>query len=416
MKTDNRPRIYYGYIVVAVACFILVITQGTFFSFSVFFKPLSGDFGWTRAMTSGAFSLCSILSGLFLMVTGRLNDRIGPRFVMTVGVLFLGSGYLLMSRIGVLWQLYIFYGVLIAIGLSGGFTPLTSTVSRWFVKRRSLMTGIVAAGTGIGTLIIPPLANWLIITYDWRQSYVIIGIGTIAILIVAAQFLRRDPSQVGQLPDGEREAKVDDTGSQSMGLSFSETTHKAQFWMLVMSKVSSGFCTMVVMVHIIPHATDFGISATKAASIIAIIGGAGIIGRIMMGSVGDRIGNKKALSTCIILVALAFTLILSTKGLWVFYLFAAIFGFAYGGAATMTAPLVADLFGLRSHGAIYGSIGFGLCLGNAAGPVVAGQIFDVTGSYQLAFLTCIILSIIALVLVLFLRPTIQQNGETGVNK
>jgi len=332
---------------------------------------------------------------------------------MTVGVLFLGSGYLLMSKIGVLWQLYIFYGVLIALGLSCGFTPLTSTVSRWFVKRRSLMTGIVAAGTGIGTLTIPPLANWLIITYDWRQSYVIVGTGIIAILLVAAQFLRRDPSQVGQFPDGERGAKVDDTGSKSMGLSFSETIRTAQFWMLVMSKLCSGFCTMVVMVHIVPHATDFGISATIAASIIAVIGGVGIVGRIMMGIVGDRIGNKKAAAACIILVALAFTLILSTKGLWVFYLFAAIFGFAYGGAATLTAPLVADLFGVRSHGAIYGSIGFGLCLGNAAGPVLAGRIFDVTGSYHLAFLICIILSIIALVLVLLLKPTGKGNRESN---
>jgi len=413
MKSDNRPRIYYGYIVVAVACLILIITQGTYFSFGVFFKPLSGDFGWTRAMTSGAFSLCSILSGLFVLLTGRLNDRIGPRFVMTICAVILGVGYLLMSRIGALWQLYVFYGVIIAMGMSGGFTPMVSTAARWFVKRRSLMVGIVAAGTAFGTLIVPPVANQLIATYDWRESYTIVGIGAIIIIVTLAQFLRRDPSQVGQLPDGEKAAEFEAISSESPGFSLAESIRTTQFWMLLGSKICQGFCTMVIMVHIVPHATDFGISATEAANIMGVIGGGGIFGRIAMGFAGDKIGNKQAMAACIILLILGFTVLITTKAWWVFYFFAAIFGFGYGGSATLASPLVADFFGLRSHGVIMAFVSLGLRIGGSTGSVVAGRIFDVTGSYQLAFITCLILLVIALTLILLLKPTTKVAPKEG---
>jgi len=411
MKSHNEPRIYYGYIVVLIACLILTVTQGTYFSFGVFFKPLLEDFGWTRAMTSGAFSICSILVGLLHIITGRLNDRIGPRFVMTVCGIFLGIGYLLMSRIGALWQFYLIYGAIIAMGMSGGYIPLTSTVSRWFVKRRGLMTGIVAAGTGFGTLIVPPIASRLIVTYDWRDSYSIVGIAAIIIIVLASQFLRRDPSQVGQLPDGEKEAKAETTGIEPMSYSFAKAVRTRQFGMLLSINFFFCFCLLIIMVHIVPHITDLGISVAKATNIIAIIGGAGVIGRISMGGVGDRIGNKRAIATCYALVLITVSWLMIANEPWQFYLFAAVFGFAYGGLATLGAPLLADLFGLGSHGTIYGSSSFGATLGGAVGPVMAGRIFDVTGSYQLAFITCTIFSAIALVLILLLKPTTKPSKK-----
>jgi len=408
---DNKPKFFYGYIIVAVACLILTITQGTYYSFGVFFKPLSTDFGWTRAMTSGAFSLCVVLHGFLYIFTGKLNDTIGPRFVLTTCGFFLGLGYILMSQIGTLWQLYLFYGVIVAIGMSGGYIPMLSTASRWFVKRRGLMTGVVAAGTGFGTLLVPPLANWLISEYDWRNSYLIVGIGAIVVIVIAAQFLRRDPSQVGQLPYGQEEVKSENINSGPEGLSLSQTIRTGQFWMFAFAMSCFGACLFVIMVHVVPHATDLGISATKAASILAIIGGSGIIGRIGIGGLADRISNKRAFAICFVLVSITLILLMVAKELWVFYLFATVFGFAYGGYATVMAPLVADLFGLRSHGVILGSGTLGATIGGAIGPVVAGRIFDVTGSYQLAFIICIILSVIGLVAASLLKPTVSRKPE-----
>ena len=405
MEKEGTPKVYYGYIVVLVACLILIMTQGTYYSFGVFFKPLSQDFGWTRAMTSGAFSLCVVLHGLLYIVTGRLNDRIGPRFVITGCGLLIGIGYLLMSRIGTLWQLYVFYGVIVAIGMSGGYIPLVSTVSRWFVKRRGLMTGIVATGTGFGTLIVPPIANWLINTYDWRDSYVIMGIAVIALILPAAQFLRRDPGQVGQLSYTEKETKIEDIGWETKGFSLSEAVRAKQFWMLFATKFCFGFCLMVVMVHIVPHATDLGISAAKAATIIAIIGGTGIIGRVTMGAFSDRIGYKKGYVICFVLTLLTLASLLVVKETWAFYLFAAVFGITYGGMATVSSPLIADLFGLRSHGAIWGSTSTGSTVGGAISPIVAGRIFDLTGNYQIVFVICATMAAIGLILASSLKPT-----------
>ena len=166
--TRAKPQRFYGYIVVVAAFFIMVLMFGIFDTFGVFFKPLLTDFGWTRAVTSGAFSLYWIIQGLLAIVVGRVNDRFGPRVVITFCGFIFGLGYLLMSQVSALWQLYLFYGVMIGTGMSGAFVPLTSTVARWFVKRRSMMTGIVVAGIGIGGLIAPPVANWLISIYDWR--------------------------------------------------------------------------------------------------------------------------------------------------------------------------------------------------------------------------------------------------------
>ena len=404
MTRDTKPKLFYGYIVVAAAVLILTITQGTYYSFGVFFKPLAEDFGWTRAMTSGAFSLMVLLHGFLYIFTGRLNDTIGPRFVLTVTGFFLGLGYILLSQINTLWQLYLFYGVIVAVGMSGGYIPMLSTASRWFVKRRGLMTGIVAAGTGLGTLLVPPVANWLISEYDWRTSYMVMGIASIIVIVIAAQFLKRDPSQVGQLPYGQEEEKVKGTNPASIGLSLKEAIRTRSFWIFALAMASFGFCLFVIMVHIVPYATDIGISATKAASILAVIGASGIVGRVSFGGLSDRLGNKRTFIICFVLVAITLILLMIAKELWLFYLFAAVFGLAYGGWATVMAPLVADLFGLRSHGVILGSATFGATIGGAIGPIVAGSIFDVTGSYQLAFIISIILSIIGLVAATSLKP------------
>ena len=141
MVEKVKPKFFYGYVVVLASFFILLITWGTIYTFGVFLKPLLAEFGWTRAETSGAYSLYMVLHGVLYIVTGRLNDRFGPRMLMTACGLLLGLGYFLMAYISAIWHLYLFYGVIIGIAMSAGFVPLVSTIVRWFVKRRALMTG-----------------------------------------------------------------------------------------------------------------------------------------------------------------------------------------------------------------------------------------------------------------------------------
>jgi MFS family permease len=389
-----------------VAAFLtMVLMQGTFYTFGIFFKPLSTEFGWTRALTSGAFSVCMILQGALAMVTGKITDRFGPRVVLSSCGFFLGLGYLLMSQINAVWQLYLFYGVLIATGMSGATIPQLSTVARWFVRRRGLMTGVTMSGIGAGTMIIPLVANWLISNYGWSTSYAVMGFIVFAVIVLAAQFLRRDPTQRQQLPYGKNEIPEESLNLEAGGFSLREAMHTRQFWLLCVAYLGFGLFLQTIMVHIVPHATEMGISATLATSIFVALGVLSIVGRIAIGSASDRIGSKLALIICFILTTVALAWLLVAERMWMFYLFAAVFSFGFGGIAAMESPLVAELFGLSSHGMILGVILFALTIGGTIGPVMAGGIFDITGSYDLAFLACATVSSIGLISTALLTPT-----------
>jgi MFS family permease len=412
MKREDERGIFYGYFVVAAAFLIMVVMWTVFYAFGVFFKPILNEFGWSRATTSGAFSLCSITMGLLGIAMGGLNDKFGPRIVMSVCGLLLGTGYLLMSKLQALWQLYLSFGLILGIGMGGSFVPLMTTVVRWFVLRRGMMTGIVTAGIGIGALIGPPVANGLISTYGWRISYTILGIIVLAVIVLSAQLLRRDPSQLGQLAYGENEGcrKVSNPGNG--GLSLGEAIHTRPFWVLFTMIFCFGFGVFSIMVHIAAHATELGISPSSAANILATIGGVSIIGKVLLGRVADTIGSRKVFLIGFSLMAVALLWLVPSRMAWMLYAFAVLFGFAYGGCVVAESPLVAALFGLESHGLILGVIAFGFTVGGAFGPWLTGYIFDVTSSYQAAFLGCAVLSLVGLFLTAVLKPgRVNRNNQ-----
>ena len=413
---SKKSRFFYGYIIVVAGFFILAVVFGIIFNFGVFLKPLLVEFGWTRAETSGAYSLLFTIYGLLGIFAGRLNDRFGPRVIMTVSSLLLGLGYLLISQINALWQLYLFYGVIIGVGTGGCFVPLTSTVARWFVERRGLMTGIVVSGIGAGAMIMPPVATQLISSYGWRTAYAIFGIAVLVVTMLAAQFLRRDPNQVGQLPDGESEVKQGGVVSEAKGFSLQEALRTRQFWMLCVAFLFFGFCMHATVVHIVIHATGLGISMADAAKILVVIGGLNIVGRLLVGVSSDRVGNKLGLIVVFIMLSVAVFWLQFAKELWMLYLFAVIFGFANGGVIVSMSSVGAELFGLRAHGVILGIYIFVFSIGGAIGSVLTGRIFDITSSYQLAFWVFAVLSIAGLILSLFLKPTSRKGGTNDAER
>ena len=407
-KSNQSPSdtsgIFYGYIIVVASLLIMLIMFGTRYAFGVFLKPVLTEFGWSRAMITGAFSLSMFMEGLLGIVMGGLNDRFGPRKVLTFCGLFFGAGCLLMAKINSVWQLYLFYGIIMGIGMSGVWVPLLSTVARWFVKRRGMMSGIVLTGTGLGALIAPPAANWLISRYDWRTSYIIIGIIILVVVIICAQFLRRDPSLMGQVPDGVNREGEHDLNSVNEGLTFREAVHTKQFFILLVMLFCLGVCMFTVMVHIVPHATDLGIPPASAAKILSVLGGLAVLGRLILGSAADKMGPRQIFIIGFILLSVALFSLIPVTGLWMLYLLIAVFGFGQGGMGASESPLIASVFGLRSHGVIFGVLGFFLTIGAAIGPFMAGYIFDNAGSYNLAFAFCAVAGIIGLVCTFLLTP------------
>jgi MFS family permease len=387
MIDKKKNRIFYGYWVVAASFLTMALMWGTSYTFGIVFKPLIEEFGWSRAATSGAFSLALVLTGGLAVVTGRLTDRFGPRLVVTVCGCFFGLGCLLISQISTLWQLYLYYGILVGVGMSGSFVPLASTVARWFVKRRGMMTGIAISGLGAGVIIMAPVG----------------GITVLVLIVLAAQLLRRDPAQVGQTPYGE-DGLPDEVQVRKAGFTLQQAMRRRQFWLINAAWFCFGLSLGAVMVHIVPHAIGLGISPASAALILAVIGGLSIGGRVVLGGLGDRIGNKLTIIISFILMTAALLWLLAADELWMLFLFAVIWGSGYGGMSALSSSLLAEQFGLSSHGILLGCLMVCAEGGSAIGPVVAGYIYDITGSYWLAFLLFAVIGGVGLILISRVKP------------
>ena len=267
------------------------------------------------------------------------------------------------------------------------------------------MTGIVITGVGISQLITPPIISRLIAAYDWRKSFTMLGVVISVAMVIAAQFLRRDPAKMGQLPYGANEVKQQVEQPDATDFSFREAVYTTQFWLASAILLCEGFICFTVFVHIVPHAIELGIPAINAANILALMGGVSILGNYIMGSIADRIGNRWVFLLAFVLASASLFWLILARELWMLYLFAIVIGLALAGMGTVESPLVAGLFGLRFHGVIYGVVHIGFTIGAAVGPFITGYIFDLTNSYLVAFLVCAAVGIVGIILTLVLRPT-----------
>jgi MFS family permease len=401
-------RLYYGYVIVAAALVIQLIAWGSFGAFGVFVKPFQTEFGSSRAAVSGVASVVLLVHGISSIIMGNLSDRWGPRIVMTIAGLICAIGFFLTSRTHALWQLYLTYGVVVGVGVGALDVVLLSSIARWFRTRRGIMTGIVKAGAGAGHLTIPLTAGMLIVALDWRGAYAIVAGVNVVFILLISQFLRRDPSVMGLKAYGDYSK---DTPSES-GLALRQAIRTWQFWSVVGIYLMVLFCTYTVQVHIAAYAQGLGFSVTGAAAFLSIIGGSSIVGRFGMGAVGDRLGIRRTFifSTVVLCIAL-FALMLARQP-WILYVIVPFYGFAHGATYSLISPLVARWFGTKAQGAIYGVVIFGGTIGGAAGPLLAGSIYDNTGSYSLAFLILSAAAATGIVLLATLKPVKAKELDT----
>jgi len=408
---NMKAKYFYGYNIIAASFIIQAICVGIAVTYGIFFKEFQDEFGWSRAMISGAASLSTLAMGAASILAGRLNDKIGPRTIFVSSGILLAFGYLFMSFIQDPWQLFLLYGVIIGVGYSAVDVVILSTIARWFIRSRGMMSGIVKIGTGVGQLVIPLIVTILITAYGWRNSYIIIGIVFLITLPAIAQVLRRDPQGIGLLPDnGNEEPDVSVTSFTDQGVSLRVAMRTKQLWLLSVAWFALLFCTLTILLHIVPHAIDLGLSQTTAAGILSTIGAVSMLGRFSMGIINDRIGGKRSLIISTIIFLCGLIWLQMSKEAWMLFLFASIYGFAHGALYTLISLVVAELFGTKSHGVLFGIVWFSGHLGGAIGPLMTGRIFDLTGSYQIAFLILIGMAILGLLLIGLLKPL---KGSAG---
>ncbi len=410
-------RMHYGWIMVLVSACLMVVQALRIFTFGVFLKPITEEFGWGRGEISTAYAIGMFISGSFALVAGRASDRYGPRILVTVSGFLVATGFFLMSRISAIWQFQVIWGLLMGLGGSFFFIPITSTIPRWFAKHRGTAVALAGAGFGFGGIISPPLAQLLISTYDWRRTYVILSMITLAIVVPLAQLLKQSPERIGIRAYGEEldiksgTAQVNSLAGE--GFSFTGAVKTKYFWLFGFLQFCFFSCLQVVLVHINPYAVDIGIPALTAASIVSFISAFSTVGRIATGFLSDKVGGRPVLVACLATATLALIWLLVAKQVWMFFLFAMVFGLAYGGMVPLTAIVPAELFGLKAFGVIYAGLMLVSTTGESLGAPVAGFIFDLTGHYWPAFLICICLCSLAttlgILLMIFSRKQVYRR-------
>lgn len=411
--TGERKKFFYGWVITGLVFLNLGMAYGAQYSFGVFFPSLIAEFHWSRQSLAGAFSLYAFMYSALGIILGRWTDRFGPRIVLTCGSLCLGTGIALISQITAPWHLYLVYGLLASWGMSATYFTSAPTVIKWFIEKRGLAVGLSHSGLGIGIIVIPPLTGFLISALGWRQACIVLGASVFLVLATTACFLVGRPENMGLQPDGgpasKPRAMIRERAAE-VHWSVGEAIRTPSFWVLTAVFFATWIVIFVPLVHLVIFALDIGLKRETAFFALAVLGGASTAGRFLMGTLSDRIGRKPTLLINLGGQVLCWLWILWTSSGWMLIVFAALFGFSYGGASSVFPAIVGDYFGRLKAGSVLGAI---FTLAGAAvpiGPWFAGFIHDRTGGYGLVFLMGAVSNFVALLLALWTKPPKKNEG------
>jgi MFS transporter, OFA family, oxalate/formate antiporter len=380
-----RARIFYGWVVVAAAFTVTFVGFGSAYTFSAFVGSLQRDFAASRGSVSLVFSLAGFLYFALGIVSGPLADRWGSRRVTVIGMALTGAGLMIASTAGSLTEVYLAYGLGVGLGIGCSYVPAVGAVQRWFVKRRGFASGIAVSGIGIGTLVMPPLAAFLIDSAGWRKAYFILGCLAVLIGVGMALLIEDDPRARGWGPDGGPLAP-DAQWAPPRGLSVGEAIKTRRFIGLYAACLSCSFGLFVPFVHLVPYALDHAVPKSSAVFLLGIIGVGSTAGRFFLGGLADRMGRQLALVAMFAGMGLALAIWAFSASFWGLAAFAFIFGVFYGGFVAILPALVMDYFGGRNVSGIIGVLYTSIAFGTLIGPSFAGFAFDRTHSYTLAIL------------------------------
>lgn len=406
-------QLFYGWIVVAVAFVSLFISLGIRFTYSIFFVPLTQEFGWDRASTSSIFSLSLLLFAVIGPLLGSLMDRLGARVVFVAGSAILGIGLILSGTTQSLWQMMIYYSLIASIGLAALSLGMHGIVlSRWFIRQRGLAIGLAFAGTGLGTFVFAPLCEQLIANYGWRNTYLILGAIVLGVLVpVNFLWARSRPQEMNLQPDGDTYIVATQRIASTTPHTARTVLRDARLWLLLIVTLLALTSARMIVVHAVAHMVDVGFTSLFAATVFGTVGLVQAPATVAWGWISDRTGRVWAfvLGSLCVVIAIALLLWLEIDHApMVAWLFAIAFGLGDSSRTSLINALTADLFEGPDFGTIngYNITAFGL--GGAIGPWLGGYIFDLTQHYTIAFWFSLIATIIATIGVLILGKQMKK--------
>ena len=396
----QRRGLHYGWVVVALTFCIVVTTAGVRAAPGVMIRPLESEFGWSRSQISLVIALSLIFYGLAAPMSGKVAERFGLRWMTLAFLVVAGTGVLLAATSQQLWQLHLFWGVVVGGGTGGVATVMGATVANtWFESRRGMVTGMIGGAASAGQLVFLPLLVFITATWGWRTSLSFLGAMLLGVILPAVFVLMRSrPRDVGLEPYGiGMNGVVASTDTRVTPIS--KALRTADFWLLSSTFFVCGFTSVgLIGAHFIPHATEHGFSEAQAAGILSLIGGMNVLGTLASGMLCDRYPPRVLLAGYYLFRALSLLALPFITTLPVMSLFAVLFGLDYIATVPPTVMLTADRFGRRSVGTIYGWISFTHMVGGAIAAYTAGYIRDAAGDYTLAMYLAGILGLLAALL------------------
>ena len=380
---------YYGWVVV-LACFLgSFVVFGLSYSFGVFFEEMLAEFEQSRGVTSIAFGIQTLSLYIGASVIGVFVDRYGTRKMLLVGMVLLCSGLVLTSLATSLVVLVLAYGVVTGLGLSVVYIVSYATVPRWFDRRQGFAAGVASSGLGAGMLVVAPSSAWLIAVIGWRDAFLALAACTAVVLVAVLALIRDDPDAAGvSPPDSEfeqAEYSVTRQGWRRQLDAVRRTARSPSFIMFFLGWVFIYTTLYVLFAHLVVHVTDMGYSRSVGAMALSIIGLTTALGRVGIGYLGDFTGRVRMFVACSIVIGLSTALLPLATTSTAIFVFAAVYGLAYGGNGAFLAPATADLFGRENLNALFGLISMSFAVSGLLTPSLAGAGYDFLGAYDLVF-------------------------------
>lgn len=366
----------------------LALAYGSWYAYSVFLVALLNEFGWSRSVLGGAFSVFAIVQGMANPLIGMLCDRVRPPAVVAIGSVALGIALYANSYIQTPWQLYVGFGGCTALAVACcGWTPAVIQVQRRFHRQIGLALGVVSSGVGVGMLVVVPVCESLIEAHGWRTAFRVLGIICTVCMLPAALFLLRE-TPVHLRPAPIQAGADTDPARALHSLTLRQAARTTPFWLMIGTFFCASLCSQTLHVHQVAFLVDHGVRAMVAASVVGVVGIASIVGKTGGGWLSDRIEREVVyIGGITVLVGAAGSLLLvgMRPTVWGAYAYAVMLGIGYAVNAALTPAMVADRFQGRHFGAIIGVGLFGSAAGSAFGPWMGGYLHDLTGSYTLPF-------------------------------
>jgi len=416
-STINRPRFFYGWIIVGGAFLsdMLFYGVGTV-AFGIFFRFMSEGLQWSRGLLATAILLGRLTALISSPIIGPLVDRHGPRWVMLFGTWSLGIGALFMAAVNAPWQFFLAYGGLMTLGTVGmGEIASHTAVAKWFVRKRGRALAVVTMGlSGAGIVIPLPLAA-LITGLGWRGAWIVLGIAVLVIGTGASLVMRRQPEDYGLLPDGdlphETTSTSDDTAAtittaadSEVSLTPRQALRTQAFWLLIVSSNAAGMALMGINIHLVSFLLDSDFSLTTAASIVTFLYVLQTVAKPMWGLIVERLHVRYCIGICYLGGGIGTLLLLNVSSLPTVVAFALVYGLTRGAQSLLTSLAWADYFGRASQGGIRGISAPFRIVSGAGGPMLAGLLYDAYGSYTVAFITFAVLFWIGGIAMVLARP------------